>query len=289
MTESYSSIPFSEFLIEGFENWVCKRVRDLNTARNYVRYLKSYGYVLNEPRQRRVEILMSLPPRKRGWVLDALSNYGKYLDTLHDTSEDFSFYELIRRRLRGIKRERTVPEINIPKLRDLIKFYKSLKDPRAEIYFNFRVFSGLRHRDLMKIEISKFELDPGSNIAYQIIGKLEQHKRSLICLIPLELLKQAEERKIEKVTMRHKRLYESWRRAREETGITIEPNQLRKFNATWLITHGLSREEVDIIQGRSLRKIIALTHYIDQIYYILTEIAPKYRKAIEPLINTFLK
>lgn len=64
------------------------------------------------------------------------------------------------------------------------------------------------------------------------------------------------------------RLKLAWKEAAKASGVDLKPSVLRHFMATYLITQGLSREEVDLIQGRSLKNVVAWTHYIEIKNYV---------------------
>ena len=286
--ENSVKIPLGEELISKFGDWLrnVRKLKDSNTIRNYVRYVRKYGHILNMQKMERLKILMSMKPRLRGWVLDAFGNYGKFLDDfMGDLNEDFSYYDLIRRLLKGIKRERVITLPKVPSFNDLVKFYKCISDERVRIYFLFRIFSGLRHKDLQLVTIDKFKVIDDVAVAW--IGKLEHHKRSMFCIVPVEVLESARSLGIVKVTMKKIRLHESWKETSIRSGIPIKPSDLRKFTATYLITRGLSREDVDLIQGRSIRSIVAYTHYIELKRYVEESLIRKYREAVEPLLSLF--
>jgi len=286
-------VPLSEELIEKFREWYSLRVKHRDTVKNTLRYIRLFGYLLNKPKIVFMETLSK--DSRRPYILDALSNYTRFLDYMLETAIYHRKFEYLKEGLRRSK-ERKVFTGFAPKLEDLEAFYHALLEhgyQAAIDLFRTTLFSGCRPPSEARLVIRKIREKNyfiTNKVAVIHVWKITGVKNLYITLIPEELLETLKQRKGLGRTFKVK---EAWNYAREKTGLkTLRPYDLRDFYATWLRANGIPKADIDLLQGRLPLRKVQEEHYLDlktPHSPFLTSLAAKYRAAMQPLIPKFLR
>ena len=286
-------VPLSEELLNKFREWYSTRVKGKNTVGYNLRYIRWFGHLLNSDKLTFMKTLSE--DSRRPYILDALSNYTRFLDDYFNTDIYHRKFEYLKRGLRRSKERKEHFTGVAPTLSDLEAFYHALVEygySAAIDLFRIALFSGCRppgEARLIVRKIGENKYFTVNKVAVVHVWKITNVKNLYISLIPVELLNKLKQRKGLGRTFKVK---QAWNYARQKTGLkTLIPYDLRDFYATWLRANGIGRDEVNLLQGRLPSKKVLEEHYLDlktpTSPYIQT-LTSKYRVAIEPLIPKFL-
>ena len=293
---NFLSVPLSDDLLERFREWYSRRVLGRNTVRYTVKYVREFGWLLNADRLRFHSVLGE--DSRRPYILDALSNYCKFLDDLFDTS---AFSEKLRYLKRGLKRSKPKDIAEkftglAPKLEEIEAFYHALVEygyTAAVDFFRTTLFSGCRPPGearliLRRIHENKYFIVNSTAVIH--VWKYTKVKNLYVSLIPTELLEILKKRR---GLGKKYEVQKAWNYAREKTGLkSLRPYDLRDFYATWMRAQGLTKPDVDLLQGRIPLKSVQEHYYLDlktPDSPYLKSLSMKYRAAMETLIPKFLR
>ena len=285
-------VPLSEDLLSRFAEWYGRRVRR-NTLRYTLKYVREFGWLLNSDKITFMKTVEG--DSRRPYILDALSTYCKFLDTVFNTEVFTAKFNMLKRGvMRGKESSRKFTG-QAPTLEQLEKFYSALLSygytPAVEL-FRTMLFAGVRTGEARLIVRllgkGKYHIY-NTGVVVVWVWKTNKRKNLYFTLIPLELYGTLRKRK---GLGKKYEVQKAWKHAREETGLTeLTPYSLRDFHATWLKAHGWPKEDVDLLQGRADKSVLE-EHYLDfknpQSPY-MQYLATKYRQAMQPLIPKFLR
>ncbi len=286
----------SDDLLERFRLWYSRRVLGRNTVRYTVKYVREFGWLLNSDKMTFLNTLAD--DSRRPYILDALSNYCKFLDNLFNTNVFSEKLKFLKKGLKRSKGKGTLERFTglAPRLNDLELFYNALCEydyDAAVDLFRTALFSGCRPPGEARLIVRRIHENKYfivNNTAVIQVWKYTRVKNLYISLIPVELLNILKRRK---GLGKKYEVQKAWNYAREKTGLrSLRPYDLRDFYATWMRAHGIPREDVELLQGRLPLKKVLEEHYLDlktPDSPYLKSLSMKYRAAMETLIPKFLR
>jgi len=174
---------------------------------------------------------------------------------------------------------------------DVIEWYNKatrvLDDTDLSLYLKFVAMSGLRKSEAIESFNLMIELHDKENLNNYYNEELEtvEHfrypnlffrrtKNVFISMIPKNLIMQIVQ--CEPVT------YEKIRKRLYRRGLNVRIGELRDYYGTFMVRHGLIKEEVDLLQGR-ISKSIFVRHYWSP---AISELKNRVFKALEELEQT---
>jgi len=174
---------------------------------------------------------------------------------------------------------------------DVIEWYNKatrvLDDTDLSLYLKFVAMSGLRKSEAIESFNLMIELHDKENLNnyYNEEPETVEHfrypnlffrrtKNVFISMIPKNLIMQIVQ--CEPVT------YEKIRKRLYRRGLNVRIGELRDYYGTFMVRHGLIKEEVDLLQGR-ISKSIFVRHYWSP---AISELKNRVFKALEELEQT---
>ncbi len=259
--------------IPGFREY-CRRRYSRWHARDLARYIRLGLEALRDP-----TVLLGVSWRKGEYAIEALRAFSEYLKALGIA------FEVDTKFLRRFVRKRTRVSLDIFAFesdgRDIIeKAVETVLNPRSRqgrgylltVVTLVAFFTVLRSTEIRYLARNYRRLRKIRHASVVIVetGYDRGTKKSWITMFPEEL-----EPYVEDVagTVLGERLADHLR----DCGVSIQ--LLRKAHVAILLNGGLDSAEVDLLQGRLSRIIVA--HYIRHV----RKIAEKYRKAFEPYLS----
>jgi len=241
---------------------------DWNGFRNYVngKYSKSwanacFNYALKYHRLLiNPSELETFSKYKRNNVLKSLIALSKYL----------GFYREFRDRIKdyGIKWSTSSSIDAFLRIfgnnnRDVLAWYKkahNVLNEESQTYLKFLQLSGLRPNEAIEsFNLVRTKLDEYHN---EEIGTLEHFrfkekflrntKNAFVTMVPRSFIME--------ITKKDKVTYPMVKKKLQRNNLPIRLNELRDYYATFMVRHGLIKEEVDLLQGR-ISKSIFVRHY----------------------------
>ena len=241
---------------------------DWNDFRDYVfkKYAKSWAYTVYAYAKKYVHLinnpsrLETFSDSKKNSVLKSLTAFSKY----------YGFYGEFQKKIKdyGIKYSRSSSidaflRIFSNNNKDVLVWYHkalSVLNEESKTYLKFLLLSGLRPSEAVEsFNLIRTRLDEYYN---EELGTLEHFrfkelflrntKNAFLTIIPKPFI--MEIAKKDKVT------YSMVKKKFQRNHLPIRLNQLRDYYATFMVRHGLIREEVDLLQGR-ISKSIFVRHY----------------------------
>jgi len=176
---------------------------------------------------------------------------------------------------------------------DVIEWYNKatrvLDDNDLSLYLKFVLMSGLRKSEAIESFNLMIELHNQENLnnyCNEELGTIEHFrypdlffrrtKNAFISMIPKDMIMQMVECEPVTYEMIRKRLY--------RRGLNVRIGELRDYYGTFMVRHGLIKEEVDLLQGR-ISKSIFVRHYWSP---AISELSERVFKALEELKQTVL-
>ncbi|MEJ5326969.1 MAG: integrase [Candidatus Bathyarchaeia archaeon] len=233
-----------------FRDWILKKYAKSNASTIYC-YARRYAFMLNGD----FKELETFSGSKKNAVLKALIALSKFL----------GIYEQFRATLsrHGVKFARTDSlnaflRIMSNNSEDLLEWYSkavSVLRENGKLFLRFALISGLRKAEAIKsfnLIISLAKENNLKNYFNEDLSCLEHFKfkqlflrgkkNVYITFIPKSMVNEIANS--EPIT------YEAIRKRLLRNGLNLRINELRDYFATFMVQHGLIREEVDLLQGR---------------------------------------
>ena len=207
-------------------------------------------------------------------ALETFSNSKKnnILKSLIAYSKCNGFYEEFKKRIKayGIKWSRASSidaffRIMSNSNNDVLDWYNKANDvlnDELSLYLRFVLMSGLRKQEAINSFNVLVSLERISDYYNEKSGTLEHFKypklffrhtkNVFVSMLPENLITEIAQCKPITYKMVRGRLYHK--------GISVRINELRDYYATFMVKHGLIKEEVDLLQGR-VGKSIFVRHY----------------------------
>jgi intergrase/recombinase len=266
-------------------DWVgFKQYLDKKYSKGYAdecyRYARAYVTCLNSPIQ-----LETLNGYKRNNVLKSLIALAKY----------HGFYEAFKGKLKtyGLKWHKQNSLTAFLRIlnnsnSDILTWYKktlSVSDDGLKTFFKFALCSGLRRTEAIEsfnliIKLSKTQgLDGYYNKSLNTLEHfrfpqtfLRITKNAFVSIVPEEL--------VTEITLSKPLTFEALRKRLQRRGVATRINELRDYYGTFMVRHGLIREEVDLLQGR-ISSDVFVRHYWSPSF---TELRDRTLKALNELL-----
>ena len=267
-----------------FRDYVFKKYAD-NYAEMILRYVRKYLDLIDNP-----SMLETFSNSKKNNVLKSLIAFSKFhgfyqhfKDTLKNYGVTWSHTSSVDSFFRIMNNAND----------DVIEWYNEatgiLDDNDLNLYLRFALMSGLRKSEainsfnlLVKLhneeKLSSYyneELRTIEHFRYPDIF-FRRTKNVFIPMIPKRMIYQIVQCNPVTYEMIRKRLY--------RRRMSVKIDKLRDYYATFMVRHGLIKEEVDLLQGR-ISKSIFVRHYWSP---AISELRERVFKALEELKQTIL-
>ena len=251
-------------------------------AQMMIGYVRKYISLMDNP-----STLETFSNSKKNNVLKSLIAYSKYN----------GFYEEFKKRIKsyGVKWSRASSidaffRIMGNSSNDILEWYNKanevLDDNALSLYLRFVLASGLRKQEAINSFNVLVDLERITDYYNEENGTLEHFKypklffrntkNVFISMIPKNLITEITQCKSITYKMIRGRLYHK--------GMSVRINELRDYYATFMVRHGLIKEEVDLLQGR-VGKSIFVRHYWSP---AIKELKQRIFKALQELEQTTL-
>ena len=156
--------------------------------------------------------------------------------------------------------------IEVPTRAELRKFYNALKTDRARAYFLIYASSGLRRREVKKLNKADVNLEKRMILPNTRNSRTKHHLTSFYNdeaeRALSRYLASRNDSSPRLLPIGHRNFRRIWKQAYEETGIKITPQTLRQWFASELGQLGVQDRYVDAFCGRVPKSILA-KHYTD--------------------------
>ena len=261
-----------------FKDYVFKKYAK-SWARTVYSYAKKYAELVDNP-----SIVETFSGSKKNSVLKSLVALSKF----------YGFYPEFKQRIEdyGIKYSRTSSIDSFFRIfnnnnKNILVWYQKAANVLNDVcstYLKFLVMSGLRPSEgIESFNLIRTRLEEYYNVEFGILEHfrfkdtfLRNTKNVFITIIPEALIQEIAEK--EKVT------YPMVTKKLQRNGLHIKLNNLRDYYATFMVRHGLIKEEVDLLQGR-IGKSIFVRHYWSP---AIKELKQRVIKALNELEKTIL-
>jgi len=225
-----------------------------NYARKYVEFLENPSKIDTIPSSNRTNVLRALVCLSK-----FLGKYTEFKNKMKDYGIKWSNGNSMDNFLTILRRDHS----------NLMEWYKNasnvLKD-NERLYLKFMLLTGLRMSEGIKsfnkiIELNKQnkineyyneDLNTLEHFKYPK-SFLRNSKNVYISIVPKDLVLQ--------IANSQQVSYSTIRKRLKRNGLKVRIKELRQFYGSFLIRHGLIREEVDLLQGR-VPKSIFVRHYL---------------------------
>jgi intergrase/recombinase len=264
---------------DSFKDYVFKKYAE-SYARNIYLYARKYLELINNP-----SAIETFSNSKKNHILKSFAALSKY----------YGFYQQFKKTLKdyGVTWSHTSSVDSFFRIMnnsnsDVLKWYDKaievLDDSDLSMYLGFVLLSGLRKSEavdsfnlMIKLD-DKDKLNDYYNEELKTIEHFKypdlffrQTKNVFISMIPKDMIIQIVQ--CQPVT------YETIRKRLYRRGLNIRIRDLRNYYATFMVRHGLIKEEVDLLQGR-ISKSIFVRHYWSP---AISELRERVFKALEEL------
>jgi intergrase/recombinase len=233
-----------------FKAWIFKKYAKSHAPTIYC-YAKKYAFMLNG----NFRDLETFSGSKRNTVLKALIALSKFLGVYEDFKATLSSYGVKFARTDSLNAFLRIMNNNSNDLLDWYsKAYAVVRD-NEKLFLRFALISGLRKSEAINsfnLIISLAKENDLKSYFNEDLSCLEHFrfkqlflrgkKNAYITFIPKEIV--IEIANSEPIT------YEAIRKRLLKNGLKLRINELRDYFATFMVKHGLIREEVDLLQGR---------------------------------------
>ena len=163
-----------------------------------------------------------------------------------------------------------------PTLEDVKKVWEEAHriSPCAAAIWGIMAETGVRLDHLLRARIDGLQLDRKRLLLGEVVGPKRQPLVFLTdgavkylkeTYLPWRerFCRQLQLNSVKLFPCREDTLYQWLKEARGRAGLPwLEPKLLRKFNAQWLLDHGVDPTDIDLLQGRSVRERVLFEHYV---------------------------
>jgi len=232
---------------EEFIEWIKKE--SPSTAKEYIRHLdKLIGdKKINTPHE-----LAEIFEDKSKNAKVAIRNFMRFLirKGYRTKSQLIDFQEVIKVPKSGV-RDPDKAFTTTEKILEALEHVKG--DEVRTTMIKLLAFTGLRLREAVALlnDFDEKNLEIVGKVARYKLHKVGKSKKAFYAFMPAEFAKKLKRMKVTESMFKGDRL----------AGGIILPNMLRKWNANFLKSQGISEVDIDFIQGRTPEKIIA-KHYL---------------------------
>ena len=245
---------------DSFKDYVFKKYAE-SYARNIYLYARKYVELINNP-----SAIETFSNSKKNHILKSFIALSKYYGFYQQFKKILEDYGVTWSHMSSVD---SFFRIMNNSASDVLKWYDKaievLDDSDLSMYFGFVLLSGLRKSEaidsfnlMIKLDDAD-KLDDYYNEELKIIEHFRypdlffrQTKNVFISMMPKDMIVQIVQ--CQPVT------YETIRKRLYRRGLNIRIRDLRDYYATFMVRHGLIKEEVDLLQGR-ISKSIFVRHY----------------------------
>ncbi len=197
----------------------------------------------------------------------AIRNFMRFLirKGYRTKSQLIDFQEVIRVEKSGVRD----PAKAFTTTENILKALEHVKDDEVRTtMIKLLAFTGLRLREAVTLlsEFDKKNLEIVGKVARYKLHKVGKNKKAFYAFMPAEFARKLKRMKVTEGMFKGDKL----------AGGIILPNMLRKWNANFLKSQGISEVEIDFIQGRTPEKVIA-KHYL----MLLDTATKEYEKVVD--------
>jgi len=229
-------------------------------AEAIIRYVTKYPNLLDNPSG-----LDIFKKYKRNNVLKALIAYAKFTGTYSEFKQRLKDYGITWGRTDSIESFLRMMSNNGKEIHTWYAKAHSVLRPNEQLFLRFISITGLRKNEAIQsfnlvIRLSEEnklgdyyneELETLEHFRYRELF-LHKTKNAFISFVPKSI--------IEEITQSLPVTYESIRKRLQRKHINMRLMGLRNYFATFMVRHGLIREEVDLLQGRIPANVF-IRHY----------------------------
>jgi len=244
--QNFATIDYDTYRDKFVEYLVTKNIKDWQ---QYVRDLDKTltGKVIGHPR----ELAVIFRNKSKHYKV-AIKSFLKFLEEegYKTASELLDYRNVIKIPKSGIRD----PEKAFTTTEKIIEALENTKDVKKAMIIRLLAYSGIRLSEAVEI-ISNFDeskLIVKENFARYPLHKTKATKRAFYAYMPLSFAKKLQKMHVTETMLKGKKI---------ARGI-IYPNQLRKWNAMFLLEHNVPTEIIDFIQGRAPERILQ-KHYLN--------------------------
>jgi intergrase/recombinase len=233
-----------------FKAWVFKKYAKSHAPTIYC-YAKRYAFMLNG----NFKELETFSGSKKNTVIKALTALSKFLGVYEDFKASLSRYGIKFARTDSFNAFLRIINNNSDDLLDWFSKAYAVAKENEKLFLKFALISGLRKSEAINsfnLIISLAKTNDLNSYFNEELSCLEHFKfkqlflrgkkNAYITFIPKEMVNEIA--KSEPIT------YEAIRKRLLKNGLKVRINELRDYFATFMVKHGLIREEVDLLQGR---------------------------------------
>jgi intergrase/recombinase len=233
-----------------FKAWVFKKYAKSHAPTIYC-YAKRYAFMLNG----NFKELETFSGSKKNTVIKALTALSKFLGVYEDFKASLSRYGIKFARTDSFNAFLRIINNNSDDLLDWFSKAYAVARENEKLFLKFALISGLRKSEAINsfnLIISLAKTNDLNSYFNEEISCLEHFKfkqlflrgkkNAYITFIPKEMVNEIA--KSDPIT------YEAIRKRLLKNGLKVRINELRDYFATFMVKHGLIREEVDLLQGR---------------------------------------
>ena len=233
-----------------FKAWVFKKYAKSHAPTIYC-YAKRYAFMLNG----NFKELETFSGSKKNTVIKALTALSKFLGVYEDFKASLSRYGIKFARTDSFNAFLRIINNNSDDLLDWFSKAYAVARENEKLFLKFALISGLRKSEAINsfnLIISLAKTNDLNSYFNEELSCLEHFKfkqlflrgkkNAYITFIPKEMVNEIA--KSEPIT------YEAIRKRLLKNGLKVRINELRDYFATFMVKHGLIREEVDLLQGR---------------------------------------
>jgi len=245
---------------DSFKDYVFKKYAE-SYARNIYLYARKYVELINNPSA--IEIFSN---SKKNHILKSFIALSKYYGFYQQFKKILEDYGVTWSHMSSVDSFfRIMNNSNSDVLKWYDKAIEVLDDSDLSMYLGFVLLSGLRKSeaiDSFNLMIKLDDTDKLNDYYNEELKTIEhfkypdlffrQTKNVFISMIPKDMIIQIVQ--CQPVT------YETIRKRLYRRGLNIRIRGLRNYYATFMVRHGLIKEEVDLLQGR-ISKSIFVRHY----------------------------
>jgi len=265
-----------------FSEYVFKKYSD-NYAKMILRYVRRYGNLIEHP-----SMLETFSDSKKNNILKSLIAFSKFHGFYQQFKERIKNYGVTWSQSSSIDSFfRIMNSSSSDVLAWFSKSIEALDDDKLSTYLRFVLMSGMRKTEAIDSFNLLIRLDKERRVNDYYNEELEsiEHfkypamffrntKNVFFTIMPRDVVLQIVQCDPITYEMLRKRLY--------RRGMSVRLRDLRDYYATFMVRHGLIKEEVDLLQGR-ISKSVFVRHYWSP---AINELKNRVFKALEELKQT---
>ena len=181
----------------------------------------------------------------------AIKNFLKFLveKGYRRESEVIDFRKVIKVPKSGIRE----PSKAFTTTDKIIEALEKVKDEKKKTMIRLLAYSGIRLSEAVSMlkSFDKSKLEIKGKVARYSLHKVGKTKKVFFAFMPAKFAKQLKKMDVTETMFKGNKL---------ANGIVL-PNMLRKWNAEFLLKHGVSEKSIDFIQGRTPERVL-VKHYL---------------------------